>query len=132
MMSVKRAALIKKLLKDQMDPTKRFFDENQEDFEVRGKHKKYIVSPKRIREKVTAWSHVRKANPRQEDGAKPIVIFRRGYPFVETGLNNRIRSGLLFVCFQKNIQKGFEAIKKNFLNNKNFPVRHTEVSRRTN
>jgi Dyp-type peroxidase family len=113
---------IKKLLKDQMNPKKRFFEENKEDFEVQGKHKKYRVSPKRIREKVPAWSHVRKANPRGEDGAEPIIIFRRGYPFVETGLNNRIRSGLLFVCFQKNIQNGFEAIKKNFLNNKNFPV----------
>jgi Dyp-type peroxidase family len=124
MVDVRAAAAhdIKKLLKDQMKPEKRFFDENREDYEVQGRHKKYRVSPKRIRQKVPAWSHVRKANPRQEDGAESIVIFRRGYPFVETGLNNRIRSGLLFVCFQKNIQKGFEVIKKNFLNNKNFPV----------
>jgi deferrochelatase/peroxidase EfeB len=28
----------------------------------------------------------------------------------------------LFICFQKNIEKGFEYIKKNFLNNKNFQV----------
>ena len=116
------ASDIKKLLDVQMDPVTRFFDSNGGDIEVQGKHKKYKISPKRIRENVPAWSHVRKANPRREDGAPPILIFRRGYPFVETGLNNKIHSGLLFVCFQKNIRDGFEFIKKNWFNNKNFPV----------
>ena len=30
-------------------------------------------------------------------------------------------SGLLFICFQKDIEKGFEYIKKEFLGSKNFP-----------
>ena len=113
---------IKQLLKVQMNPEIRFFDENENTIEVQGKHKKYKIDPKKIRREVPAWSHVRKANPRREDGAPPIIIFRRGYLFVETGLNNKIRSGLLFVCFQKDIENGFEYIKKNFFNNKNFPV----------
>jgi Dyp-type peroxidase family len=76
---------------------------------------------------VPVWSHVRKANPRQEKilNGKRInkrMIFRRGYLFLETGLNNRTISGLLFICFQRDIQNGFEFIKKNWLNNKNFPT----------
>jgi hypothetical protein len=42
--------------------------------------------------------------------------------FVENDQNNDVRSGLLFICFQRNIDEGFEFIKKNWLNNKNFPV----------
>jgi hypothetical protein len=42
--------------------------------------------------------------------------------FVENDQNNVVRSGLLFICFQRNIDEGFEFIKKNWLNNKNFPV----------
>ena len=34
----------------------------------------------------------------------------------------RPSSGLLFICFQRDIQNGFEYIKKKLLNNKNFPV----------
>jgi hypothetical protein len=75
-----------------------------------------------MRKRVQAWSHVRKANPRRENGEPEKIIFRRGYPFVGTGPNNKILSGLLFVCFQKDIQNGFEFIKRNWLNNKNFPV----------
>jgi deferrochelatase/peroxidase EfeB len=41
---------------------------------------------------------------------------------MEAGLNNRTISGLLFVCFQRNIENSFEFIKKNWLNNKNFPT----------
>jgi Dyp-type peroxidase family len=113
---------IKQLLKVQMNPVARLFAEDGKDIEVQGKNKKYMISPKKISEHVPAWSHVRKANPREEDGAEPVIIFRRGYPFFETGLNNKIHSGLLFVCFQKDIKNGFEFIKKGFLNNKNFPV----------
>jgi Dyp-type peroxidase family len=68
------------------------------------------------------WSHVRKANPRQADGAANILIFRRGYLFTEDRPNARSGSGLLFICFQNDIENGFEYIKKNFLNNKDFPV----------
>jgi Dyp-type peroxidase family len=113
---------IKQLLKIQMNPETRFFDVNGNTIEVQGKRKKYKIHPEKIREKVPAWSHVRKANPRKEDGVPPIIIFRRGYPYVEAGLNNKIHSGLLFVSFQKDIQNGFEYIKKKFFNNKGFPV----------
>jgi Dyp-type peroxidase family len=119
----KDAALdIEKLLAIQTDPTKRFYDERGRIIDMRGRRRTYKINPAEIRKGVQAWSHVRKANPRREDGEPEIVIFRRGYPFLETGLNNKILSGLLFVCFQKDIQNGFEFIKRNWLNNKNFPV----------
>jgi hypothetical protein len=69
-----------------------------------------------------AWSHVRKANPRAEDGKIPErLIFRRGYPFVESGADGRERSGLLFVSFQRDLAGQFEAVKR-FLNDPAFPV----------
>jgi hypothetical protein len=37
-------------------------------------------------------------------------------------LNNRTVSGLIFVSFQREIENSFEFIKKNWLNNKNFPT----------
>jgi Dyp-type peroxidase family len=98
-----------KLLGDQSDPEKLFYNSDT------------------FRNSVPAWSHVRKANPRQERtiGGKTLdkrIIFRRGYPFMETGLNNRTISGLLFICFQRDIKNSFEFIKKNWMNNKNFPT----------
>lgn len=114
---------IQALLKVQMDPKKRFYQKDGDSIEVVGKRQpKYTIKPNDIREKIQSWSHVRKANPREEDGTKRRIIFRRGYPFVETGLNNKIISGLLFVCFQKDIKEQFEFIKVNWLNNKAFPV----------
>lgn len=100
---------LKKLLDDQRDPEKPFYD-----FET-------------FKNSVPAWSHVRKANPRQEKfpNGKRIerkIIFRRGYPFTETGLNNETISGLLFISFQRDIENTFEFIKKNWLNNAKFPV----------
>lgn len=100
---------LRKLLDDQSDPEKLFY--NSETF----------------RNSVPAWSHVRKANPRQEKmpNGKTIdkkIIFRRGYPFMEAGLNNRTISGLLFVCFQRDIENSFEFIKRKWLNNKDFPT----------
>jgi Dyp-type peroxidase family len=119
----KDAALdIEKLLAVQTDPTKRFYDEMGSIIEVRGRRMTYKINPAEMRKRVQAWSHVRKANPRRENGEPEKIIFRRGYPFVVTGPNNKILSGLLFVCFQKDIQNGFEFIKRNWLNNKNFPV----------
>ncbi len=99
---------LRKLINDQSDPERPFYDSEE------------------FRNNVPAWSHVRKANPRQEklpDGRRieKKLIFRRGYIFSETGLNNR-KSGLLFVSFQRDIENSFEFIKKNWLNNKNFPV----------
>jgi Dyp-type peroxidase family len=99
----------KRLFREQQDPNIEFFDERKRRF-------------KNIQLECPVWSHVRKANPRQADGAAKKLIFRRGYPYVENGPNDRIRSGLLFVCFQKDIKNGFEFIKKNFLNEKDFPI----------
>jgi hypothetical protein len=41
---------------------------------------------------------------------------------MESSLDSRVSSGLLFICFQRNISNAFEYIKKKFLNNKEFPV----------
>jgi len=100
---------LRKLLDEQADPDKPFYDKDI--------FKRYVP----------AWSHVRKANPRQErlPNGKRIesrTIFRRGYLFLETGLNNRTISGILFICFQRDIENAFEHIKKNWLNDKRFPT----------
>ena len=100
---------LRRLLDEQSDPEKPFYDDET------------------FKKKVPAWSHVRKANPRQEKmpEQKRIdrrIIFRRGYLFSETALNNKSTSGILFICFQRDIDNGFEFIKKNWLNNKNFPT----------
>lgn len=99
----------KKLYNEQKDPEKKFFSPNQTQY-------------KNIQANCPVWSHVRKANPRQADGAARSLIFRRGYLFIEGGLNGKFNSGLLFICFQRDIEKGFEYIKKNFLNNREFPI----------
>ncbi len=108
------AKKLKLWLDKQRNPSTRFYDDNK------------------FKNAVPAWSHVRKANPREEliDKSKGDVngrigrhlIFRRGYLFVEDDENSDFRSGLQFVCFQKNIENGFEFIKKNWSNSKNFPV----------
>lgn len=99
---------LRDLIEAQSDPTKAFYDCSV------------------YRDNVAAWAHVRKANPRGEklENGKSIpikIIFRRGYPFIQTGLDNKMISGLLFISFQKDIGT-FEFIKKNFLNSKKFPV----------
>ena len=99
----------KTFYEEQQDPEKKFFDSNQPRY-------------RNIQLECPIWSHVRKANPRQADRAAKSLIFRRGYPYIDAGLNGKSTSGLLFVCFQRNIETSFENIKKNFLNNDNFPV----------
>lgn len=108
---IRRAAIKKwkKLYNQQKFPDTKFYDPVQTQF-------------KRIQLECPVWSHVRKANPRQADGAANILIFRRGYLFTQDDLNGKSSSGLLFICFQRDIEKGFEYIKKKFLNNENFPV----------
>jgi Dyp-type peroxidase family len=76
----------------------------------------------RTAQRVPAWSHVRKVNPRRTDGTPQKIIFRRGYPFMDRGMDNKIVAGLLFVSFQKDIQGTFEFIKKRWAGNPNFPV----------
>jgi Dyp-type peroxidase family len=100
---------LRKLLEGQSDPEKWLYDSAI------------------FKKNVPAWSHVRKANPRQErylygKRIEKRIIFRRGYLFLETGLNNRRISGLLFICFQRDIENSFEHIKKNWLSNKKFPT----------
>jgi Dyp-type peroxidase family len=109
---------LKELFNRQSDPSTRLYDEE--------KYKKAVP----------AWSHVRKANPREElidkyRGSKngrirSHLIFRRGFLFVESDENADVRSGLHFICFQRNIDDGFEFIKRHWLNNKNFPVPFSE------
>lgn len=80
-----------------------------------------------IRVECPVWSHARKANPRGSDGQARRYIFRRGYLFMEDTIQpgHRLSSGLLFICFQRDIQNGFEYIKKHLLNSKDFPVPHS-------
>ena len=93
----------------QKDPNTKFFDKSQ-------------IQYKNIQMECPVWSHVRKANPRETDGEAKRLIFRRGYLYSEGGSSSRMSSGLLFICFQRDINNGFEYIKRNLLNNKNFPV----------
>jgi Dyp-type peroxidase family len=99
----------KALFNEQRNPEARFYDSNQPRF-------------KNIQLECPVWSHVRKANPRQADGVGKKLIFRRGYLFMDSGYNLESNSGLLFICFQRDIENGFEYIKRKFLNNENFPV----------
>jgi Dyp-type peroxidase family len=99
------------LLDEQSNPRSPIYEEN-----------------KSIDKAVPTWSHVRKANPRFFEQDKPQedkIIFRRGYLYTESGLNDRINSGLLFVCFQRNIEHKFEFIKKEWFGNINFPKLNT-------
>lgn len=99
------------LLKKQRDPSASFYNRSDP------QHKNILLE-------CPVWSHVRKANPRGADGQARKYIFRRGYLFMEDTIRpgQKVRSGLLFICFQRDIENGFEYIKKNLLNNKNFPV----------
>lgn len=99
----------KKLYDEQKDPNKKFFDVS-------------LAQYRGIQQQCPVWSHVRKSNPRQADGAAKRLIFRRGYLFNEGGLHALFDSGLLFICFQRNIETGFEYIKREFINNESFPV----------
>ena len=98
----------KKLYDEQKDPDRKFFDPKQQQY-------------RNIQIECPIWCHVRKSNPRQSQGAARSLIFRRGYLYIEGGGIGMFSSGLLFICFQKNIEKGFEYIKKEFLGNKNYP-----------
>lgn len=87
--------------------------------------------------KCPAHSHARKVNPR---GTTPSTsdaserrrrIARRGIPYgkpmpeicdaVQTDPNPAAERGLLFMCFQANIEKQFEFIQRTWVDNPNFP-----------
>jgi Dyp-type peroxidase family len=93
----------KKLYDEQKDPDRKFFDTKQRQY-------------RDIQLQCPVGCHVRKSNPRQSQGAARSLIYRRGYLFIERGEEGVSNSGLLFICFQKDIEKGFEHIKKEFLN----------------
>ena len=104
---------LKLLLKEQKNPSAPLFNRFDPKF-------------KNIQLECPVWSHVRKSNPRGAEGQGRRYIFRRGYLFMEdtTQPGKKLSSGLLFLCFQRDIQNGFEYIKKHLLNNKDFPVPH--------
>jgi deferrochelatase/peroxidase EfeB len=64
-------------------------------------------------------SHIRLSNPRTGENSERERILRRGYNFMDN-LDNvgRINAGLLFVCFNRNIQTQFESIQKRLTNPK--------------
>jgi Dyp-type peroxidase family len=99
----------KRLIREQRDPKKRFYEDG-------------MRSHANISLECPAWSHVRKANPRQDHGAALRLLFRRGYLYSDSSTGNRASSGLLFISFQNDILNTFEAMKKEWLNNKKFPV----------
>jgi Dyp-type peroxidase family len=110
MVSKAARSKLRKLLEEQEDPSKPFYDSSDPKY-------------KNIRLECPVWSHVRKSNPRGTDG-ETRKIFRRGYLFMEDTIypGRKLSSGLLFICFQKDIRNGFEYIKARYLNNKDFPV----------
>jgi Dyp-type peroxidase family len=88
--------------------------------------------------KCPAHAHIRKVNPR---GTTPLTtlederlrrIVRRGIPYgkpmpgVATGTptdsNPAAPRGLLFMCFQQNVEKQFEFLQRTWVDNKNFPA----------
>ncbi len=64
-------------------------------------------------------SHVRKAGPRGPDRDRTL-IFRRGLPFVEAGLDGVVRAGLHFASFQASLDQ-FRVVFNRWMMNPNFP-----------
>lgn len=67
-------------------------------------------------------AHIRKTNPR--DGAKENVhrIIRRGIPYgQELSISPSTPRGLLFVCYQSRLDKGYQFIQHFWVNNPGFP-----------
>jgi Dyp-type peroxidase family len=107
------------LFKPQTDPTTPFYNH------VGGDQHPYEGEPVYgdIPNQCPMWSHVRKANQRQEDDQYTAhYVFRRGYPYMENGPDNTISAGLLFVCFQHDLAESFEFVKTIWLNSSGFPV----------
>lgn len=64
-------------------------------------------------------SHVRKAGPRGDQRDRTL-IFRRGLPFVEVGLDGAIRAGLHFASFQASLDQ-FRVVFNRWMMNPSFP-----------
>ncbi|MEP3388458.1 MAG: Dyp-type peroxidase [Reichenbachiella sp.] len=91
-------------------------------------------------------SHIRKTNPRGDNdrffgkeenriGEKERLhrIARRGITYDDIGRGGNLEFypdagvGLLFLCFQSNIENQFEFIQRNWVNNNDFPVPFTGI-----
>jgi deferrochelatase/peroxidase EfeB len=71
---------------------------------------------------VSIAAHIRKANPRGNDGEDAKRrIFRRGYPLIGPGVGE-LQRGLIFVAFGRSITTQFEFIVRAWMRNKDFPV----------
>ncbi|KAK5071212.1 hypothetical protein LTR64_007716 [Lithohypha guttulata] len=74
-------------------------------------------------------SHIRKMNPRDRDIGHGARIMRRGIQFgpevdavkEKTVTDGKGKRGLLFVCYQSSIDKGFHFIQSFWANNSTFP-----------
>jgi Dyp-type peroxidase family len=79
-------------------------------------------------------AHIRKVNPRQKDGPKPLIV-RRGITYDERTKESQSNPsgedwpstgvGLLFMCYQKNIRENFEFIQREWANDPDFPKEGT-------
>lgn len=64
-------------------------------------------------------SHIRLSNPRTGENSERERILRRGYNFMENlDSVGRMNAGLLFVCFNRNLQTQFESIQRRLTNPK--------------
>ena len=90
------------LINQQKNPKEKFFDP-------------YDIKYVNIYKNCPIDSHVRTVNPRKIN--KPKLIFRRGYVYME-GIDQNLKSGLLFISFQKDIRETFESITKITVNNR--------------
>jgi Dyp-type peroxidase family len=79
-------------------------------------------------------AHIRKVNPRQTNGPRPLIV-RRGITYDERTEESKsnpscekwpsTRVGLLFMCYQKNVRENFEFIQREWVNNPDFPKKGT-------
>ena len=78
-------------------------------------------------------SHIRKTNPR---GTTPLTtledeksrrIARRGIPYGPEGSDPATPRGLLFMCFQANVERQFEFIQRTWVDNRHFPTSLTSI-----
>ncbi|KAI1860788.1 uncharacterized protein JN550_011250 [Neoarthrinium moseri] len=80
-------------------------------------------------------AHTRKTNPRgdiPDSAIAPSRILRRGIPFgpevtdeekaaKKSSDDEKLERGLLFACYQSNLDKGFRFVQQSWANNANFP-----------
>ncbi|KAL3484186.1 hypothetical protein BJX62DRAFT_244160 [Aspergillus germanicus] len=77
-------------------------------------------------------AHIRKTKPRGDLGnSTDFDIMRRGIPYGKEFLGGEEKTsedrGLLFVCYQSSLAKGFQFITESWINEKTFPPRAADV-----